>query len=1537
MCVFPKTSSVLTTLITVCLLIGSSMAQSGADEAAPAGDSHSVHERYWWLDEIRTVSQALGRSRTGQVATWPEMTVEAGWATLPLPEITAPVRTDGRLDEPAWQNATSLPVGPIFADWREGPFMLQLSACRDDAKLYIAIRSPRDLSALVTASGILFEIAGDPYRIAKPAGDIKGGVIRKDSTGQTIELALPLPKEAIQLKFHPELVRRRGSRQGDLHYLGLDKHKGPVWLDPMTIKLTPAPDAIRFKDVTSRPQQVQLSYKLRAGSRQPKTRTIDLRPTGDSGVYRYRYAVRIQNNSYEIESCLYVEPTAQMLTTTTEILSRSADQGLDRKDYEATSSAVEELSQELEDVDFSNKKRWRDLYCRTRQLRAKAHRSLLDAPLLFVKRHPYYAGHIYDDYLTWHPGGGIYLIDNPAAAMTDRTTRPVVDPRTAETLGGGIYRDPDLSWDAERLVFAHKNSKDGDTSLYEVGVDGRGLRRLTNPAYQCTNPPPVRALGTGHHDITPAYLPDGRIVFTSTRPAGRVPCFNSEVDVLHVMNADGSDIRCLSVNNVNEFDPAVLEDGRILYGRWEYVDKTALYMQSLWTIFPDGTQETALFANNTAKPTALLDARGVPGTSLVVASLTPHNGQAVGAIALIDPRLGKNELAAIVNFTPEYPVQMDQGLRDGPCDPWPLSENDIMFANNAVGGHGIIELVDRAGHRELVHAEPDISCFAPMLVKPRQLPMLMPDSTEKRDEGRFMVHDIYRGLTGVSRGQVKWLRIVEETTRISGIPGGGRWWNQAFLVSWQGAYVVKNILGVVPVSEDGSAYFEVPAGRALYFQALDGHGREIQRMRTFVQAAPGVTRSCIGCHENRMTAPSNGKPALAHRQPPAKPAAESWGSGYIDYPTMIQPILDKHCVECHGGEHGIEAGIDLSGGWTWAFNISYETLLKNNLVGFIRCHNSDTTSSDILAPRTIGSGAAPLAELLLDGHENCIPRLTRPERDLIMAWMDTNSNYYGTWNWTEHATCDAILSAGSALATQMKRAGCTDCHQSEVGNDWINLKQPEFSRILRAPLKKSGVGNGLAWCRQRKAQTGRLPLVTQRDLPPDVFNEPKWPQRDSTGQVSTTFESIDNPHYQKMLEIIRNARIAALNRPRVDMPGARINPGICRYIVPVPVPEQMPGLCAQADPDGLVQLSWQRSANTIGLSFDLYRAGSGSFKPAKAMLLQTTTLFNYEDANAPPGEQHYALVAASNDKRSDPVYATVNVPPPVTPAAVTNVKASPGPGQVEVMWQAPLTPDVKFNVYRSAVPKGELRKLNEQPILGLKFTEVGLPGEVEYQYLVRSVNRRGMESANSERVTVSALPERKEPVFVADLTEDLGAQFADSGVIEGTARGSAAVRDGSLSLGDNAYVTYPYQNEFDLRGRLSLECWLYLDDTDQMPVIVSCGQWQDKGWFLQKLGVAWRWHVGGTDCDGGTVPVKQWVHLAGIYDGEKARLFQNGKQVASVPCQANSTPWEGPLFIGQYGAGPGPQYQVRGKISAVKVYRRALTADEVIQSFVAGR
>jgi hypothetical protein len=819
--------------------------------------------------------------------------------------------------------------------------------------------------------------------------------------------------------------------------------------------------------------------------------------------------------------------------------------------------SFDEISKGLDAEDPEALKRTKTLWALVRAVRI----AQLDAPLLFVKRTPYFAGHIYDDYLPYRPGGGIYVLENPTAPIDKHIVRAVIDPKTPETLGVGVYRDPDLSFDAKRLVFAFKGP-DGNTSIYEIGVDGKGLKRLTNPATDCKDRKPSQGLvGRGQHDITPCYLPNGRIAFTSTRTGAHVMCFSSYIDVLHTMNGDGSDIRCISANNQNEFDPSVLPDGRIIYGRWEYIDKSALYMQSLWTVNPDGSNETAFFANNLAKPTAVLDARAVPGTNLVVASLTPHNGQAVGAIAMIDSKVGKNNLDAITNFTPEYRKEMDQGLRRGPCDPWPLSKDVVLIANNAPshGAHGVIELIDRFGFRTVVHRDPNISCYSPMLVKPRAKPRDVISIIQPDKPATFVVHDIYKGMTGIERGRVKKLRVLETTARISGIPRGGRWWNQAFLASWQGSYDIKYFLGTVPVEKDGSAYFEAPPGKALYFQALDAEGRMLQSQRTFVQAVPGIARSCTGCHikeDNAAPAVATMRP-LAARKAPAKLKAESWGDGFLDYPTLVQPILDKRCVSCHGGAKGIAGGIDLTGGWTWAFNISYETLIKNTLVGFLNCNNGAVKGTRILDPLTHGSGAAPLTKLLLGGHKKHIKDMPQKEIDLLLAWMDGNCNYYGTWDYSKHAVCNALGSTKGALLGQMRKGGCLKCHSSQLGNDWVNLKTPERSRILRAPLARGDKSLGLAWCRDRKATAVSMSFV-RGSQPPDVFRPRKTPAPNPEGKVVTTFADTNNATYQAMLKIITNARAAALKSPRVDMPGAMIERGLCRQLPPLgpPVPQK---------------------------------------------------------------------------------------------------------------------------------------------------------------------------------------------------------------------------------------------------------------------------------------------------------------------------------------------------------------------------------------------
>ncbi len=903
------------------------------------------------------------------------------------------------------------------------------------------------------------------------------------------------------------------------------------------------------------------------------------------------------------------------------------------------------------------------LVCREseRARSAEVRAPLLDAPLLFVKRHSYTGIHIYDTYYKWPPGGGgIYILENPSSAQSQWRIRPVIDPKTPETLGFGVYSHPELSWDGMRLLFSFKGQAQGNTSIYEIGVDGKHLRRVTDPGPTCID---YKGTHNGQHDTAPAYLPSGRIVFLSTRQSGLVPCNNTGVAVLHAMNADGTDIHPISVNFVNEFDPSILPDGRILFGRWEYVDKNALTIQSLWTCNPDGAQETALYANNMVFPEALLDARPVPGSPLLVATLAKHNGPPRGSIAFLDPRLGKNDPKALTNL--EHPDKPTHDLGDS-CEPWALNKDTVIFSGRPPGAkRNAIQVLDRSGHRFTLLADPDICLHSPMLVKPRSVPPIIPDTTDRKaTTGRFLVQDVYQGLDGVKRGDVKWLRVIEETSRVSPSTMGGSPYNQTFLVSAALAFSVKTYLGLVPVTEGGSAYFEVPSGRALYLQALDGDHRLVQSMRTFIQAAPGTTRACVGCHEHRSSAPpADQRSQQVLRRAPSRLQPESWGSGHLDYPSMVQPILNRHCVSCHGGERGIDGGLDLTGGWTEHFSISYENLvsrresqLEASLIAGIDCMNGTALwSSKIFAPRTHGSGAAPLAQRLVDGHGDA--RLTRAERDLLMAWIDSNGLYHGTWDSTASGCATKGWKATrESLIAEMQRAGCVRCHGDEKGGvtrfeeDWMNLEQPELSRILRAPLEVGPDGFGLGLCRGRGVDAKQQRIRQLVDgyahsvKPVVAFARRPFAAPDRSGNQVISFFSVTNQSYQTMLAILRRGQQMALSGSRVDMPGAKIIAGRSRQLIGLSLPERLPALRATETGTGVL-LSWDRRADISGLTFELHRNHEAGFTPDDTTRLVSLTRFDYTDTAASPGEQHYALTLIADEVRSPPIRATVTVKP----------------------------------------------------------------------------------------------------------------------------------------------------------------------------------------------------------------------------------------------------------------------------------------------------
>ena len=1228
-----------------------------------------------------------------------------------------------------------------------------------------------------------------------------------------------------------------------------------------------------------------------------------------------------------------------------------------------------------------------------------AERSALTAPILFAKRFNYQGLHIYDTFYQWRPGGGIYVLENPSDPLEQHRVRAVIDPATPETLGDGIYFDPSLSYDAKKLLFCFKGSDKGNSVIYEIGVDGKGLRQITNLD---ANGNPYKGSGGGHHDVKPCYLPDGRIVFTSTRYSGLVPCANNGVAILHVMNADGSDIHTISVNNVTEFDPCVLPDGRILFGRWEYVDRNALVIQSLWTVLPDGRNETALYANNMVFPEAVLQAKPVPGNdALVVATFAPHNAPPRGSIAMIDTRVGKNDPAAIFNFeSPDNPTH-DRG---DSCNPWALNEHVVLYSGvpQASDAPSIsaetpgfrkrsnpklnaLMLIDRTGKRVVVHSDPAIDLHNPIPLVPRPQPRVNIDMTDRtKTTGQFFVNDVYASMPTVKRGTVKWLRVLEETSRVSESPGGS-WMNQTFMISAAMAWSAKIYHGIVPVEPDGSVYFEAPSGRALYFQLLDQDYRLVRGMRTFIQAVPGTTRSCAGCHEYNPKA--SGMPRLANRVP-RKLRDESWGSGYLDYSARIQPILDAKCVSCHGGVKGMAKGLDLSRGWTEFFNISYEHLTARRekmytadlIAGICAMNGTAYWSCKVFEPYTHGSGKAPLADILLtEPHKS---RLTQQEREQVFAWMDSNGMYFGTWDYTAAGPASRpFLDAVSQVKSVMKEAGCASCHANEKGeikrfDQWINLDVPEMSRVLRAPLPPSITadgGYGLALCRDRKVDQsfsrkgliygfGYAHAVMDLDKFPTQTWSVAWPPE---GKPVTPFASINDPHYRKMLSIIRDARAAQLASPRVDMPGAElvgagIREGRSRQIIPPALPEPVPTVQASVDENGFARLSWECSARTIGLVAEIHRGSDLAFVPAEATLLARTERFAYCDTNPPPGKVHYAVVYVSDPaatcgtcksgavldyqhdgngsgvqsltngrcplstfvpQRSGPVRVTLEVPNRLPALHAPKPEAEPGEGKIVLHWQAVGVSGVTtYDVFgRLSGQTGLPCKLNKAPVRGTSYSDVVFHKGQETSYaVVAHAPRRADPEMPRESDWVSArpLPTRMEPVLVLKaLTDGLkltGKTRFESDVLCVQAGGYAA-----LAPTPDRLVTVPFSFVMDV----------FFDDPGQMPVLLGFGQYNGAGWFLQKFGGRWRFHLAGVSCDGGNVPVGEWVRIVGVYDGQKARLFQNAQLVAEAAVQDIPAFFNHELYIGQYSAQNEKPYQFKGKIKGLSLFNRVLDAE----------
>ncbi len=621
---------------------------------------------------------------------------------------------------------------------------------------------------------------------------------------------------------------------------------------------------------------------------------------------------------------------------------------------------------------------------------------------------------------TWTPGGGLYLY----------TLRPDLSEEIELLLDAGddgCIRDPDVHWDGKHVLFAWKKSdRQDDYHLYEMDLATRKVRQLT--------------FGLGDADYEGVYLPDDNILFTSTRCVQVIDCFSTDVSNFYICDRNGEYLRRVSFDQVTVNYPQVLNDGRVVYTRWEYNDRGQIYPQPLFVMNADGTAQTEYYGNNSYFPNTIGHARPIPGSSKVIAIASGHHSHQVGGLVRIDISEGRQEAEGCTYVAP---VERKAPRFDAPPEhggfythPYPLNETEYLAGYstymrpkyNSITGFGLYYVREDGGREQLVY-DPEISSSQPVLLQKRKRPSVAPSRVDySKDHGTFYMQDVYHGpgMAGVQRGTAKRLRVVQPLWRVSRIggngnrgPAGGASVSTPIGVR-NAAWDSKAILGEAPIEADGSAYFRVPARRPVYFQVIDEHGHAIQTMRSWSTLMPGENFSCVGCHEDKNTAPSPRQQVTVAASKPPRSLEPFWGPERgFSFAREIQPILDEHCVECHDGQKKDDAGNVMfsllskpvhDGGakrtWTEAYvNLTLNGKVKIDGQGCVgRAINwiSPQSSPKAIPPRSAGACKSRLMTMLQEGHGD--KKLSREEYEKIAAWIDLAVPFCGdyleanTWN-----------------------------------------------------------------------------------------------------------------------------------------------------------------------------------------------------------------------------------------------------------------------------------------------------------------------------------------------------------------------------------------------------------------------------------------------------------------------------------------------------------------------------------------------------------
>lgn len=660
-------------------------------------------------------------------------------------------------------------------------------------------------------------------------------------------------------------------------------------------------------------------------------------------------------------------------------------------------------------------------------------------------------------------------------------------------VAGRTVRDPEVDYDGRRIVFSMRAGKADDYHVYTVNADGSDLKQLT------------RAKGVS--DIDPVWLPDGDILFGATREPKYCMCNRHIMCNLYRMKPDGANIHQIGKSTLFEGHPTVLSDGRVLYDRWEYVDRDFGDAQGLWVCNPDGTRHAIYWGNNTTSPGGVINAREIPGSgSQVIASLVSCHDRAWGALGIIDRARGVDGPEPVLRTWPaDYRAKIHAGGKEDfdstrslavkYADPYPLDDGHFLCTRTVGrGGEMAIVYLDLHGNEVVVHEEAP-GCHSPVVLRPAKKPVVQAAQRNFDDPqapGRFYVQNVYIGthMQGVEQGAVKALRVVESPEKRSWLPVRG-WFGhgeEAAAMNWH-SFENKRILGTVPVEEDGSAYFEVPGNTFVYFQLLDKDGKMIQSMRSGAYLQPGELHGCVGCHENRVgDVPKTEKRPRAMLRAPSKldgsynlRGLEKGTPAHLySYQKEVQPVLTARCVSCH--DYGTKAGakLNLSGDLGAYFCTSYVDLWA---LGHVKCIGGGP--AEIQPAYSWGAHASPLTKKLY-GHAKV--QLTDDERDRLVTWMDVNAPYWPCYECAFGQNYGGRMPLTRAEHDRLQKLTGVTIATGHAARqrEQLDFVRPECSRILGAVKGRPAHDEALKLIRTAAA---RLKTRPRADMDGFVPNE----------------------------------------------------------------------------------------------------------------------------------------------------------------------------------------------------------------------------------------------------------------------------------------------------------------------------------------------------------------------------------------------------------------------------------------------------------------